>query len=146
MGPKAIQNDPKRSLRVSKKANPHHKTTNQPNQDDPKTVLDPPRVEMPNSDTPPGTHLGTPNGTKTEPQTVQKRSEESRGQKSDPRRSWTRLGAILGRSWPHLGVSFGQKPKENSMFRERITCSKISRFADGSGTNLGRKMRQHDRK
>ena len=46
---------------------------------------------------PPGLHLGGQNGTKTDPKTIKNRSEKSRDQKSYPRRSWTRLGAILGR-------------------------------------------------
>ena len=32
--------------------------------------------------------------------------------------SWSRLGAILGRSWPHLGVDFGEKTLENVGPRE----------------------------
>ena len=35
--------------------------------------------------------------------------------------SWSlsgRLGAILGRSWPHLGVDFGEKKLENVDPRE----------------------------
>ena len=42
-------------------------------------------------------HLGGQNGTQTDPKTIKNRSEKSRDQKSDPRRSWTCLGAILGR-------------------------------------------------
>ena len=53
---------------------------------------------------PPGLHLGGQIGTKTEPKTIQNRSEKSRGEKTDPRRSWTRLGAILGRLGCHLGA------------------------------------------
>ena len=41
---------------------------------------------------------------KSIPKTIQNRSENSRGKKTDPRRSWTRLGAILGRVGCHLGA------------------------------------------
>ena len=44
-----------------------------------------------------GTHLGMKHGTKIDPKPIQNRSQKSRGNKTDPRRSWTRLGAILGR-------------------------------------------------
>ena len=48
--------------------------------------------------TPPhGRHLGGQNGTKTDPKTIKNRSENRRGKKSHPRRSWTLLGAIMGR-------------------------------------------------
>ena len=53
---------------------------------------------------PPGLHLGGQNGTKTDPKTFKNRSEKSRVKKTDPRRSWTRLGAILGRLECHLGA------------------------------------------
>ena len=36
------------------------------------------------------------------------------------RPSWGRLVAILGRSWPHLGVNFGHFSLENVMFRENL--------------------------
>ena len=45
----------------------------------------------------PGCHLGGQNGTKIDPKTIKNRNEQSTGNNSDPRRSWTRLGAILGR-------------------------------------------------
>ena len=51
-----------------------------------------------------GAHLGGQNGTKTDPKTIKNRNEKSRDQKTDPRRSWTRLGAILGRLGCHLGA------------------------------------------
>ena len=35
---------------------------------------------------------------------MQNRNEKSRGEKTDPRRSWIRLGAILGRLGCHLGA------------------------------------------
>ena len=48
--------------------------------------------------------MGGQIGTKTEPKTIQNRSEKSRGEKTDPRRSWIRLEAILGRLGCHLGA------------------------------------------
>ena len=45
----------------------------------------------------PGPITHPQNGTKIDPKTIKNRGEKSRVQKTDPRRSWTRLGAILGR-------------------------------------------------
>ena len=91
--PKRTQNERKRT----KKAIPNDKTTREPNQHDFWTVLDPPKGPEHSSCAFLGGHLGGQIGTKTEPKTIQNRSEKSRGKKNDPRRSWTRLGAILGR-------------------------------------------------
>ena len=52
----------------------------------------------------PGAHLGGQNGTKIDPKTIKNRSEKSRVKKTDPRRSWIRLEAILGRLGCHLGA------------------------------------------
>ena len=73
------------------------------------TVLAPPRGRSTAICAPLGSHLGRRIGTKTEPKTIQKRSEKSRGKKTDPRRSWTRLGAILGRLGCHLGPAWPSK-------------------------------------
>ena len=51
-----------------------------------------------------GDHLGGQNGTKIDPKTIKNRSEKSTVKKTDPRRSWIRLGAILGRLDYHLGA------------------------------------------
>ena len=48
--------------------------------------------------------MGGQNGTKIDPKTIKNRSEKSRVKKTDPRRSWARLGAILGRLGCHLGA------------------------------------------
>ena len=93
-----------------------------------------------------GVHFGGQIGTKTEPKTIQNRSEKSRGKKTDPRRSWTRLGSILGRLGPPSWVKKRLKPFILNGYVKKNTFSKIRRFEDGSGTNLGRKRRQHDRK
>ena len=50
----------RRAKRV-KKANPNRKTKKEPNQDDPKTVLDTHRADLPNSAAPPRTTFGRPN-------------------------------------------------------------------------------------
>ena len=63
--------------------------------------------------------FGRPNRHQNRHPNDQKSKRKLKMKKSDPRRSWTRLGAILGRSWPHLGVNFGPKPLENVMFREK---------------------------
>ena len=64
--PKQSQEEPKRV----KKANPNRKTKKGPNQDDPKTVLDRPRADLPSSAAPPGLHLGGQDGTNTDPKTM----------------------------------------------------------------------------
>ena len=109
--PKKHQNDPRSTpkrpqnvAKTTKKPIPNDKTTREPNQDDFKTVLDPPRADLHSSAAPPGLHLGGQNGTKIDPKTIKNRSENSRVKKTDPRRSWTRLGAILARLGCHLGA------------------------------------------
>ena len=57
-------------------------------------------------------------GAKTDPKTIQNRSENSRGEKTDPRRSWTRLGAILGRLGCSLGTVEALQTLRLPMFRE----------------------------
>ena len=64
----------------------------------------PPRADSRSPGVPLGDHLGGQNGTKIDPKTIENRSEKSRGEKTDPRRSWTCLGAILGRLGCHLGA------------------------------------------
>ena len=85
-----------------------------------------PRVDLPSSAAPPGLHLGVQNVSKTDPKTIKNRSENSRDQKSDPRRSWTHLGTILGRLGCRLGPTWtsescsgcsGARFSENSLFR-----------------------------
>ena len=59
------------------------------------------------------------------------------------------LGPVLERSWAVLGRHLGWKNVWNRWFQVvswTSTFSKIRRFEDGSGANLGRKRRQHDRK
>ena len=99
-GQKRPQNDPK----TTKKAIPNDKTKKGPNQDDFKTVLDRPKWPEHRFARSPGGSFGRPNGTKIDPKTIKNRSEKSRGKKTDPRRSWARLGAILGRLGCRLGA------------------------------------------
>ena len=73
--PKRLQEAPKRP----KKVIPNRKTKKGPNQDDPKTVLDPPGGGgTPGLPPPRGLHLGGQNGTKADPKTIKNRSENSR--------------------------------------------------------------------
>ena len=67
------------------------------------------RSDSPLFPSPPGGHLGSQIATKTDPKTIKNRSAKSKGQTSDPRRSLSRLGAILGRLLFHLGVHFGKQ-------------------------------------
>ena len=60
---------------------------------------------------PKGRHLGSQNGAKIDPKTIQNRSRFSRANKYPSRPSWNRLGAVLGRSWAiltGLGTIFGR--------------------------------------
>ena len=112
-GPKPPQEEPKKV----KKANPNGKTKKGPNQDDPKTDLDPPRGRFADFSLTPRGSFGRPkrgqNGTEHDKkQNTQKESEKSRDKRSDPVvllsfvvRSW----AIWGRSWPLLGCSWPWK-------------------------------------
>ena len=109
--PKVFQNEaksdprrPQEAPKRGKKANPNRKTKKEPNQDDLGTVLDPPRADLRSEAAPPGRHWGGQNGTKIDPKTIKNRREKSRGEKTDPRRSWIRLEAILGRLGCHLGA------------------------------------------
>ena len=52
----------------------------------------------------PGAHFRAQYGTQIDPKTIKHRSQKSRVQKNDPRRSWARLEAILGRLGCHLGA------------------------------------------
>ena len=109
--PKKHQNDPRsapkrprQEPKTTKKAIPNDKTTREPSQDDFKTVLDPLRADLHSSAAPPGAPFGSPKRSKIDPKTIKNRSEKSRDKKTDPRRSWARLGAILGRLGCHLGA------------------------------------------
>ena len=112
--PKRVQEAPQRP----KKVIPNRKTKKGPNQDDPKTVLDRPTADLHSSAAPPGLHLGGQSGTKTDPKTIKNRSEESRDQKSYPRRSWACLGAILGRFGVRLEALDTLQTLRLPMFRE----------------------------
>ena len=128
--PRRAQDDPKRGQRRPKttpRGTQEAKKSDPESQDEKRTeprrsqdrLGSPRRGGTPSLPSPQGLHLGGQNGTKIDPKTIKNRSENSRRKKGDPRRSWTHLGAILGRSWPHLRVNLGQKPLENVMFREK---------------------------
>ena len=106
-GRKWHQEHPKttpRGAQEDQNANPNPKPTKVPNQADPKIVFDPPRARLRKICVLPGAHLVAQNGTKTDPKTIKNRSKKSRVKKNDPRRSWARLGSILGRLGCHLGA------------------------------------------
>ena len=114
MPPRDAQNEPKKAqngarsdprrpqeeLRRAKKANPNRKTKKEPNQDDPKTVLDPPGARFPSIHALPGAHLRAQIGTKTDPKTIKHRSNKSRGKNK-------RSKTILDPSWSDLGPFWG---------------------------------------
>ena len=95
--PRSAQKRPQNDPKTTNKTIPNDKTTREPIQDDLGTVLDPLSADSRSIGAPPGGHLGGQNGTKIDPKTIKDRSENSRRKKNDPSRSWTRLGAILGR-------------------------------------------------
>ena len=88
--PKATPKRPKKRSRTTRRQENRTKTISRPSW----TPKGPPNPRIPSPLRP---HSGGQIGTKTEPKTIQNRSETSRVKKNDPRRSWTRLGAILGR-------------------------------------------------
>ena len=102
--PGAPKNDPKTTPRRPKKRS--RTTRRQKNRT--KTISRPSWIGFkgpnPSLVSPQGLHLGGQNGTKIDPKTIKNRSEKSRVKKTDPRRSWARLGAILGRLGCHLGA------------------------------------------
>ena len=98
--PEGAKNDPK----TIKKAIPNDKTKKGPNQDDLGTVLDPPRADPQSNSKFRRAPWGGQIGTKIDPKTIKNRSEKSRVKNIDPRRSWIRLEAILGRLGCHLGA------------------------------------------
>ena len=104
---------------MTKKAIPNDKTTREPNQDDFKTVLDSQGPSKPQFGVTPGAPFGRPNrhqnGTKNDAKTKRK----FKSQKTDPRRSWTRLGAILGRFGCSLGALETLQTLRLPMFREK---------------------------
>ena len=114
------QKRPQEEPKTTKKAIPNDKTKKGPNQDDLWTVLNRPGADLPTIGALPGCHLGGQNGTKIDPKTTKNRSEKSRVQKTDPRRSWTRLGAILGRLGCHLGALETLQTVRLPMFRENL--------------------------
>ena len=140
-GQKRPQNDPK----TTQKAIPNDKTKKGPNQDDLGTVLDRPRGQTTSSRAPLGLHLGGQNGTKIDPKTIKNRSEKSRVKKTDPRRSWARLGAILGRLGCHLEALQTLWHYACRCF-VKIHFFDVKTIQDGLGTNFGRPRRQNDRK
>ena len=95
--PRSAQKRPQEEPKTIKKAIPNDKTKKGPNQDDLGTILDRPRADLYSSASVRAHPWGGQNGTKIDPKTIKNRSENSRRKKSDPRRSWTRLGAILVR-------------------------------------------------
>ena len=105
--PRRPQEEPK--TKRDKKAKSNHKTKKGPNQDDPKTVLDCPRADLPSSAALPGAHLGPQNDTKTDPKTMKNRSEKLRRKKA----TQDDLGPVLERSWVDLGPILGSILSKN---------------------------------
>ena len=91
--PKRNQNEPK----STKKAITNDRSIREPIQDDAKTVLDRPPADLPSSAASLGAPLGGQNGPKSIPKRSNIEAKIQDEKNNDPRRSWTSLGAILGR-------------------------------------------------
>ena len=102
--PGAAKNDPKRSPRRPKKRSRTTRRQENRTKAIPRPSWIGPKGPNPSLVSPLGDHSGGQNGTKIDPKTISNRSEKSRVKKTDPRRSWIRLGAILGRLGCHLGA------------------------------------------
>ena len=128
--PKNTQNDPKRSPRRQKK----QPRSTRGHQDVPPW---PQEVQKgggtPSLHSPCGGHLGTKNEIQTDPKTVEKRSDESKAKKNDPRRSRIPLGALLATFRGHAEAKNHQKPLENVVFREKSLFRQkvVSKTASG---------------
>ena len=112
--PKRLEEAPKRS----KKVIPNRKTKKGPNQDDPKSYWEAPSADQHRQRALPWAPFGKPKRHQNRPLNDQKSNRKFKMKKEDPRQSWTCVGAILGRSWPHIEVHVGQKVMENVMFRD----------------------------
>ena len=65
---------------------------------------------------------------KSNPKATKNRCKKRSKKSIELRPPWGCLGAILGRSWPHLGVDFGEKTLENVGPRENPHFSKMRMF------------------
>ena len=108
--PKRPQEAPKRL----KKANPNRKTTKEPNQDDPKTVLDRPRADYHQFSRPPGAPCGSPKRHQHRLQNDQKSKRKIKRQKELSK-------TILDPSWGDIGsfggAILGEKTSETICFK-----------------------------
>ena len=82
-----IPKRPREELKRVKKLNPNHKTKKESSQDDPKTVLDPPRGRNAELYLTPRGSVGRPNGTKTNPKMIKIEAKIQEAEHNDPRRS-----------------------------------------------------------
>ena len=143
--PKRLQNDPQTTPKRPKKRSRTTRRKKDRTQTIPRPSWIGPKGPNPSLVSPLGSHLGGQNGTKIDPKTIKNRSEKSRVKKTDPRRSWARLGAILGRLGCHLGAL-------QTLWHYACRCFVKIHFFDGKtvqdgfGTNFGRPRRQNDRK
>ena len=108
--PKKHQNDPRSARKrpqeepkTTKKSIPNDKTTKSPYQDDFKTVLKPPRADLPTIRASLGGHLGCQMAQKSIPKRskIEAKNQEAKNLIQDD------LGPVLGRSWAVLGAILG---------------------------------------
>ena len=137
---------PQEELKKVKKANPNGKTKKGPNQVDPKTVLDSPKGGSARYPLTPRGAFGHPkttkNGTENDPKSKQKSRVERKRSKTIRDPSWSDLGRFGGAMWePEDPKSIGKRN-----ISCKITFSTITRFEEGSRSNLGRPRRQEERK
>ena len=118
-GPKPPQEEPKKV----KKANPNGKTKKGPNQDDPKTDLDPPRGRVARYPVTPRGSFGRPNrqqnGTKNDAKTKRKIKSQKNRSKTILDPSWGDLGPSWVPSWGPGNALALRLPmfREHSLFR-----------------------------
>ena len=105
--PKRGQRRPKTTLRGTQEAQKSDPESQDEKRTEPRRSQDrlgPPRCRFAHYPCAPRVPFGRPKRHQNRSQNDKNRSEKSRVKKTDPRRSWARLGAILGRLGCHLGA------------------------------------------
>ena len=117
---------PQEELKKAKKATPNDKTKNEPNQVDPKTVLDRLRADLPSSAAPPGSIWEAKSG----PKPIPKRSKFEAIIEEEKTSIQDDLGPVLERSWVVVGrhveaKSTNSSGKRNILLKNTFSHKKI---------------------
>ena len=147
--PKRGQKRPKTTLRGAQEAQKSDPESQDEKRTDPRRSQDrlgPPTSRCAQFSGVPGAPFGRPKRHQNDRPNDQKSKRKFKTKKRRPKAildpSWSDLGSILAPCWGQ----FGPKTSGKHNVSLKVTFSKISRFEDGSETNLGRTRRQHDRK